>query len=1267
MSKYAKELFRQQKQFSIRKLSVGVFSVLIGVSFILHSETTVLANESSELAVDSVVVQEKENATYDTVESGTSASDLIENNTETSFVSEEMKAITEHSIQENNLSIPSESSQIEDESKEEQPYQNRSQDSQEEIELITNGEFIEQKTPAAREKWTGPAAQDWSSTWVPIGEEGSYTIAVEDGALVLSSNQEFRTAVTQSVEIDPSLVYTLSFDVKTQDLVSEQGARVRIVSRDDTGKQLALWYSTGIHQASDWQTISETIGLPKEAKTINVELFFEKGIGTIFYDNISLKAQPVVSSEVVEQPLETDMVLPTNKRHLLRHPDYQYVVDDTSVASVQGGILLPLAAGRTLVHILEGDKEVSSFALTVEDHLPTTFDDLRQSWDDMMVGNRFYDDNNPLMRQLREKSEQTVTSNLEKLHLDAGDRYLFEDITDYNRSANITTTYRRLEQMAHIAMNPSSIYYQNEDLIRKVRFGVEWMYSHIYNLDKEIVGNWWDWEIGGPRALDNILVHLYPYFSQEEINRYTDPIKKFVPDPMMIRMTTSPVPAVGGNQTDIGKVTIVTSVLRKENEELKAGIEGLATVLELVTSGQGFYHDGSYIDHTNVAYTGAYGSVLIDGLSQLLPLVQRSEFAISKDKLDIVYTWIDKGFAPLLYKGGLMDMSRGRSVSRSGLESHAAAVEVLRGILRIAEASEKSEQVRLQQLVKTIVEQDTFYDIYQRLYSYMDIELVSRVLENDAIEPLHRASYLSIFNNMDKVAYYNAEHDFGIAISMFSKDTQNYEFMNQENKKGWYTADGMVYLYNGDLSHYSNGFWPTVNQHRHVGTTVSKNERVDGSGQTTLRSQFVGGVTLDDTTATIAMDFNNWEERLLARKGWFILDDKIVFLGADILHNYDKPVETIIENRKLQAGKDYRLFVNGQEKTLQDNQETRMTNVETLFLQAEETNQSIAYRFSEPTDIYVLKERRTASWKDINQSQSDQSIENTFLTIWQEHEQTGGSYAYTLLPNQERLSFLEGQSTIDVLENNENLQAIYDTATQTFGIIKYDDEKYLVDGSLLLQTKGLYSIRKQEQGYELAYYNPLTDNQVADIKDLVTLPSDYELVILKKPSLSNQTLRVSLLPMSYQVGSGVYQNEAGMVELTDPTAKYRHGDSLIQNDELNQEIYSLGSTKSLIKEASFSTLTGLGEEVQTLELANDVSEEQTKTTHDSSVNREKVEKVLSPQVREVSSPVSKKVGEGATLPSTGEERSSLFLASAALAVVASVGLLDKKKKKRVNG
>lgn len=288
----------------------------------------------------------------------------------------------------------------------------------------------------------------------------------------------------------------------------------------------------------------------------------------------------------------------------------------------------------------------------------------------------------------------------------------------------------------------------------------------------------------------------------------------------------------------MGRVRLITGALRQDEKIVTETIESLSRLFKFTDSGSGFRTDGSYIDHDNLALTGAYGNVLLDGLSQLLPtIVNSNNFA--NESLDTLYQFIKKSFLPLMYKGEMMDMVRGRGISRKELQSHVAGGEVLRGILRISEVVESPIKEELKSIVKTIVTQDTYYNIYKSLSSFKDIMLMQNLLTND-IPIISRKNNISIYNLMDKVSFINADKNFAFAISMYSNKTQNYESINGENKKGWYLSDGMTYLYNDDLSHYSDNYWATVNPYYLPGTTVTLEERKEKSGQVTSEKAFVG-------------------------------------------------------------------------------------------------------------------------------------------------------------------------------------------------------------------------------------------------------------------------------------------------------------------------------------------------------------------------------------------------------------------------------------------
>lgn len=630
--------------------------------------------------------------------------------------------------------------------------------------------------------------------------------------------------------------------------------------------------------------------------------------------------------------------------------------------------------------------------------------------------------------------------------------------------------------------NPSSRYYQDETVVRTVRDSMEWMHKHVYNSEKSIVGNWWDYEIGTPRAINNTLSLMKEYFSDEEIKKYTDVIEKFVPDPEHFRKTTdNPFKALGGNLVDMGRVKVIAGLLRKDDQEISSTIRSIEQVFKLVDQGEGFYQDGSYIDHTNVAYTGAYGNVLIDGLSQLLPVIQKTKNPIDKDKMQTMYYWIDKSFAPLLVNGELMDMSRGRSISRANSEGHVAAVEVLRGIHRIADMSEGETKQRLQSLVKTIVQSDSYYDVFKNLKTYKDISLMQSLLSDAGVASVPRTSYLSAFNKMDKTAMYNAEKGFGFGLSLFSSRTLNYEHMNKENKRGWYTSDGMFYLYNGDLSHYSDGYWPTVNPYKMPGTTETDAKRADSDTGKVLPSAFVGTSKLDDANATATMDFTNWNQTLTAHKSWFMLKDKIAFLGSNIQNTSTDTAATTIDQRKLESSNPYKVYVNDKEASLTE-QEKDYPETQSVFLESSDSKKNIGYFFFKKSSISMSKALQKGAWKDINEGQSDKEVENEFLTISQAHKQNGDSYGYMLIPNVGRATFNQMIKELEssLIENNETLQSVYDAKQGVWGIVKYDDSVSTISNQFQVLKRGVYTIRKEGDEYKIAYYNPETQESAPD-------------------------------------------------------------------------------------------------------------------------------------------------------------------------------------------
>lgn len=584
------------------------------------------------------------------------------------------------------------------------------------------------------------------------------------------------------------------------------------------------------------------------------------------------------------------------------------------------------------------------------------------------------------------------------------------------------------------------------------------------------------------------------YFTDAEIKTYTDPIEHFVPDAGYFRKTlVNPFKALGGNLVDMGRVKIIEGLLRKDNTIIEKTSHSLKNLFTTATKAEGFYADGSYIDHTNVAYTGAYGNVLIDGLTQLLPIIQETDYKISNQELDMVYKWINQSFLPLIVKGELMDMSRGRSISREAASSHSAAVEVLRGFLRLANMSNEERNLDLKSTIKTIITSNKFYNVFNNLKSYSDIANMNKLLNDSTVATKPLKSNLSTFNSMDRLAYYNAEKDFGFALSLHSKRTLNYEGMNDENTRGWYTGDGMFYLYNSDQSHYSNHFWPTVNPYKMAGTTEKDAKREDTTkdfmskhskdakektGQVTGTSDFVGSVKLNNHFALVAMDFTNWDRTLTAQKGWVILNDKIVFLGSNIKNtNGIGNVSTTIDQRKDDSKTPYTTYVNGKTIDLKQASSQQFTDTKSVFLESKEPGRNIGYIFFKNSTIDIERKEQTGTWNSINRTSKNTSIvSNPFITISQNHDNKGDSYGYMMVPNIDRTSFdkLANSKEVELLENSSKQQVIYDKNSQTWAVIKHDNQESLINNQFKMNKAGLYLVQKVGNDYQNVYYQPQT-------------------------------------------------------------------------------------------------------------------------------------------------------------------------------------------------
>lgn len=472
----------------------------------------------------------------------------------------------------------------------------------------------------------------------------------------------------------------------------------------------------------------------------------------------------------------------------------------------------------------------------------------------------------------------------------------------------IKELYGDILSLSKVYKTKGTIYYNEEKILELIKNSLILFEKEYYNKECKEHTNWWQWEIGIPLILNNIFVLLYEELPREMILKNLETSRYFQPDarysgnnPVAIHPSGNPLRlSSGGNRTDTVKISFFRGIILGDEEEIKKSLEALEDVWkykddDIDGDNDGFYRDGSFIQHGSIPYAGGYGEVLLTGLGEIFYNIKDTKFSKYIKGLENLYEIIFSSFEPFFYNGRFTDMLSGRGITRENNSDRVIGHRILNDILLISGAFVGEQREKIEKFVKRETERyegERYLAEEKNPFMY---QLLKELLE--AKEKLEYGSSIKVSNRMNRVM--KREEEFAVGIAMHSYNVGNYEAMNGENLRGWYTGDGAYYLYDKDIVGYDE-YWKNVDMYFIPGTTEIK-ENIEGvdaqrnSETKFIESRKVGGVSLDSTGIAI-MDFLNWNEKLKSRKIWFFLQGKTVFIEDKI--ESDKEVYTTLFNKK---------------------------------------------------------------------------------------------------------------------------------------------------------------------------------------------------------------------------------------------------------------------------------------------------------------------------------------------------------------------------------
>ncbi|TMR21524.1 silent information regulator protein Sir2 [Nonomuraea turkmeniaca] len=696
----------------------------------------------------------------------------------------------------------------------------------------------------------------------------------------------------------------------------------------------------------------------------------------------------------------------------------------------------------------------------------------------------------------------------------AGADELFSGLRLGTDDVNLRLAYQYLFEIALATRTPGGELDDDTAVQRRVVDGLQWLHErHFGDQSTGYYGNWHNWEIGIPTHVSRTLALLADRVRAERPDltaAYITSMDAFLRNGKNGDVDLDSRFHTGANLADITANRILQGALTGDDARVGKAISDQATVFATIDpynlqhgNTDGHYRDGSFIQHHSVAYTGSYGKALLTRVVQTLKTLEGATSGGASDLAGVVHRWIADGFAPLIFEGWMMEIVKGRAVSRT-TTGYADVGVIVEAIADLADHVEGDGALALKKYAKFLPAADT-----AAFVSPISIARYAAIRADSAIPAadLNPSERSVAFNAMDRNVHRRPGYAFALARS--SDRISKYEYMNGENLMPWFQGDGAYYLYlagEDQREVFGVDYYTAVSPYRLAGVTAPVEERrtvpdlygrfwyenpghplnftSSSESQNTYvyfpraGNTFSGGATLgaygaagmvqsDDAAYTAKQagllpdDFVAYRNAR-ATKSWFMLDDEIVVLAAGVTGQGGRAAVTTVDSRIAAPGDTVALTGEAWDGRAWQAGDT--TPPRWLRYANGTRSTAIGYAFLTRQTVAAGLETVTRSRRVVRTANPDTSVTKNVFTASVAHPATGDltALAYALVPHatETRLrGYTNGPLT--VLANDRHVQAI---KHKTLGIVACNvfadgprhAERLLIDGpaSVIVQSAG---------------------------------------------------------------------------------------------------------------------------------------------------------------------------------------------------------------------
>ncbi|MFG3259003.1 polysaccharide lyase family 8 super-sandwich domain-containing protein [Streptomyces sp. NPDC048172] len=733
--------------------------------------------------------------------------------------------------------------------------------------------------------------------------------------------------------------------------------------------------------------------------------------------------------------------------------------------------------------------------------------------------------------------EKTARTHLAAL-TDAGENELFKGLPLGTDDANLNTTYKQLYEIALATRTPGGGLDGDAATQRRVVEAFARLHDRWYgDQDKGYYGNWFNWEIGISTSATANLLLLTERMAEERpalLRTYIASMDAYLRNGKDGDVDLDSRFHTGANLADITTNRLLQGALlggADGEARVRKALEDQLTVYATIDPydlkhgvTDGYYADGSFVQHHSVAYTGSYGKGLLTRSVQTLKYLDGTGFADTSALVPVIHRWVTEGFAPVIFEGWMMEIVKGRAVSRT-TGGYADTGAVSEAVTDLSDYATGDRAAALKSYVKHLHAAARPAPDPARFVSPLTVVRYAAILADGAVPAadLNPDRRCTAFNAMDKTVH--RRPGWAFALSRSSDRISKYEYMSGENLMPWFQGDGAHHLYlagQDQTEAFGADHYVTVSPYGLAGVTAPVERRqtipelygkpyydnpdhpLHFTASSESQNTYVyfprgthphsGGAVLDAYGAAALVQSDDvpyaHRERLpddftvyrnaTATKSWFLLDDEIVVLAADVGDPAGRPVTTTVDARAAAPGDEIRLSgarADGGPWTgtgtarlrwLRWADATRHTAVGYVFLRGPGPEGA-------PPPVTVSLESVTRSRRTVRTANPDTAATRRVFgaTFHQKANARPRSLAYALVPGATERALRaygehgerSGDGPLTVLANSRRLQAVRHSRLGLTAVNSFTAGPHRLPG---LRLDGPASVLVREEGKRLA-------------------------------------------------------------------------------------------------------------------------------------------------------------------------------------------------------